>query len=163
MLCGKGFMDPPALWRHCDAEHHSWAEAVKRTLWEAEKLEDLPMLAAWKRRIIANFTAALTYSRLGHGHYGRTHVCMRQLVGCVTCARVDWIDEFVPCYLFKDCPEKLLAQHDAHSKASTSTGDSDDEETPVEKRAFLRDDQGHYVRNAAAIGALLDVWKYTQT
>ena len=25
MLCGKGFIDPPALWGHCDADHHSWA------------------------------------------------------------------------------------------------------------------------------------------
>ena len=115
VLCEKGFMDPPALWRHCDAEHHSWTEAVKRALWEADKLEDLPMLTAWKRRIIANFTAALTYSRPGHGHYGRMKVCMRQLVGCVTCARVDWINEFVTCYLFKDCPEKLLAQDDGDS------------------------------------------------
>ena len=96
MLCGKGFIDPPALWRHCDADHHSWAEAVKRALWETEQLEDLPLLPAWKRRILANFTAALTYSKPGHGHYGRTKACMRQLVGCVTCARVDWIDEFVP-------------------------------------------------------------------
>ena len=59
MLCRKGFMDTPTLWRHCDAEHHSWAEAVKRALWEADRLEDLPMLPVWKRRIIANFTAAL--------------------------------------------------------------------------------------------------------
>ena len=162
MLCGTDFMDPPALWRHCDAEHHSWAEAVKRTLREADKLEDLPMLSAWKRRIIANFTAALTYSRPGHGHYGRTKVCMRQLVGCVTCARVDWIDGFVPCYLFKDCPEKLLAQDDSDSEASAGTGDSDDDETPVGGWALLRDDQGYYVPNAAAIDALLDVRKYSQ-
>ena len=162
MLCGKGFMDPPVLWRHCDAEHHSWAEAVKRVLWEADKLEDLPMLSAWKRRIIANFTAALTYSRPGHGHYGRTKVCMRQLVGCVTCARVDWIHEFVPCYLFKDCPEKLLAQDDGDSEASTGRSDSDDKETPVGGRSRLRDDQGYYVPNAAAIDALLDVRKYSQ-
>ena len=162
MLCGKGFMDPPALWRHCEAEHHSWAEAVKRVLWEADKLDDLLMLPALKKRIIANFTAALTYSRPGHGHYGRTKVCMRQLVGCMTCARVDWIDEFLPCYLFKDCPEKLLAQDDGDSEASARTGDSDDEQTPVGKRALLRDDQGYCVPNAAAIDALLGFRKYSK-
>ena len=41
-LCGKGFIDAPALWKHCDDEHHSWAEAVKRTLWAAEHLEAIP-------------------------------------------------------------------------------------------------------------------------
>ena len=127
LLCGKGFIDRPALWAHCDAEHHSWAEAVKRALWEANQLQDLPMLPAWKRRILANFTGALTYSKPGHGHYGRTKMCMRQLVGCVTCARVDWIDDFVPCYLFKDCCEKLLAQDNSESDCSADTDDSDDE------------------------------------
>ena len=38
-LCGKGFIDMPALWKHCEDEHHSWGEAVKRMLWEAEQLE----------------------------------------------------------------------------------------------------------------------------
>ena len=56
ILCGKGFIDPPALWDHCGAEHHSWAEAVKRALCETEQLQDSPMLPAWKRRILANFT-----------------------------------------------------------------------------------------------------------
>ena len=114
MLCGKGFIDPPALWGHCDADQHSWAEAMKRALWETGQLKDLPMLPAWKKRILANFTAALTYRR-GHGHYGRTKVCIRQLVGCVTCARVKWIDEFVPCYLFRDCnPSSVLAWVPVH-------------------------------------------------
>ena len=120
------------------------------------------MLLAWKRRILANFAAALTYSRPGHGHYGRTKVCMRQLVGCVTCARVDWIDEFVPCYLFKDCPEELLAQDNSDSEASADTDDSDEEKTPTGGRALLRDDAGYYVRSAADIDALLDVRKYSR-
>ena len=142
MLCGKGFIDPPALWGHCDAEHHSWAEAVKRALWETEQLQDLPMLPAWKRRILANFAQALTYSKLGYGHYGRTKVCMRQLVGCVTCARVDWIDEFVPCYLFKECPEELLAQDNSDSEASADTDDPHEEKSRREPRLFSETMQG---------------------
>ena len=51
-LCGKGFIDAPALWKHCDDEHHSWAEAVKRMLWQAEQLEAMPLLPPDKRRII---------------------------------------------------------------------------------------------------------------
>ena len=58
------------------------------------------------------------------GHDGSTKACLRQLVGCVACARVDWIDEFVPCYVFKDCAEELLAQGDSYNEASTDTGDS---------------------------------------
>ena len=34
-LCGKAFIDSSALWKHCELEHHSWAEAAKRTLWES--------------------------------------------------------------------------------------------------------------------------------
>ena len=59
-LCGKGFINAPALWKHCDDEHHSWAEAVKRMLWEAEQLEAIPLLPPDKRRIIQNFTNGLT-------------------------------------------------------------------------------------------------------
>ena len=60
-LCGEGFIDSPALWKHCEVEHHSWAEAVKRMLWEADQLEAMPLLPPDKRRIIQNFTNALTY------------------------------------------------------------------------------------------------------
>ena len=60
-LCGEGFIDSPALWKHCEVEHHSWAEAVKRLLWEADQLEAMPLLPPDKRRIIQNFTNALTY------------------------------------------------------------------------------------------------------
>ena len=111
-LCGKGFIDPPALWNHCEAEHHSWSEAVKRMLWEADQLESIPLLSPDKRRIIQNFTAALTYSKPAQAHFGRDKACMRQLLGCATCAKVDWIEDFYPCYLFKECPEVILPNCD---------------------------------------------------
>ena len=91
-LCGKGFIDSPALWKHCELEHHSWAEAAKRTLWEAEQLEAMPLLPPDKRRIIQNFTNALIYSQPAEGHFGRDKVCMRQRVACATCAKVSWIE-----------------------------------------------------------------------
>ena len=106
-LCGKGFIDTPALWKHCDEEHHSWAEAVKRILWSAEQLESIPLLSPDKRRIIQNITDALTYSKPAEAHFGRDKVCMRQLVGCATCARVSWIDKCFPCHLFQNCPDAL--------------------------------------------------------
>ena len=79
----------------------------------------------------------------------------------VTCARVDWIDEFVPRCLFKDCPEELLAKNNSDSEASADTDDPPEEKKPTGRQALLRDDAGYYVRSAAAIGALLDVRKYS--
>ncbi len=67
---------------------------------------------------------------------------MRQLVGCVTCARVDWIDEFVPCYLFKDCPEELLAQDNSDSEASADMDNSDEEKRRLESGPSFETTQG---------------------
>jgi len=50
--CSQHARIVPALWKHCDDEHHSWAEAVKRMLWQAEQLEAMPLLPPDKRRII---------------------------------------------------------------------------------------------------------------
>ena len=123
-LCGKGFIDAPGLWKHCEVEHHSWAEAAKRALWEAEQIEAIPLLPPDKRRIIQNFTNALVYSKPGEGHFGRDKVCMRQRVGCATCAKVSWIDSCFPCFLFQDCPAVLRprAQNDAADSETEALG-----------------------------------------
>ena len=68
---------------------------------------------------------------------------MRQLVGCVACARVDWIDEFVSCYLFKACPEEVRARGDSHSEAESSTEGSGDEGAPARRSTLLKDDAGY--------------------
>ena len=123
-LCGKGFIDFPALWKHCELEHHSWAEASKRTLWEADQLVAIPLLPPDKRRIIQNFTNALIYSKPAEGHFGREKVCMRQRIGCATCAKVSWIDNCFPCFLFQDCPAVLRprAQNDAADSETEALG-----------------------------------------
>ena len=54
-LCGKGFMNWKAKFRHCEAEHHSWVEYRKRVLWEADKLYALPVRHEDKRRLLANY------------------------------------------------------------------------------------------------------------
>jgi len=165
-LCGKGFIDMAALWKHCEDEHHSWGEAVKRMLWEAEQLEAIPVLPPDKRRIIQNFTAALTYSRPAEGHFGRDKVCMRQLVGCATCARVEWIDQCFPCHLFKDCPVSLRpCEKESDDEAEIATDESADEVTPTPEQRrgkLLKDDDGYYVLDARAIHELLDVNKYIE-
>ena len=167
-LCGKGFVDAPALWKHCDMEHHSWAEAVKRILWEAEQLEAIPLLPPDKRRIIQNFTNALTFSKPAEGHFGRDKACMRQLVGCATCAKVSWIDRCFPCHLFQDCPDALRQreENDADdAETGAATDESSDEEAPATEQRrgrLLKDEDGYYVMDAHAINELLDVSKYIE-
>ena len=167
-LCGRGFIDAPALWKHCEDEHHSWAEAVKRTLWEAEHLEAIPLLPPDKRRIIQNFTNALTYSKPAENHFGRDKICMRQLVGCATCAKVSWIDRCFPCHLFQDCPDALRPrdENDADdAETDAAPEDSTDEEAPAtEQRCgrLLKDEDGFYVIDAHKINNLLDVNKYIE-
>ena len=164
-LCGKGFIDAPALWRHCESEHHSWAEARKRMLWEAEKLESIPLLPSDKRRLVQNFAADLSYCRPAEGHFGRDKVCMRQLVGCATCARVDWIATFFPCFLFKDCPDSLLPKpDDTDDEESEANISSDEEASAKEQRGgkLLKDEDGYYVADPHKIHQLLDVSKYIE-
>ena len=134
LLCGKGFISWPALWNHCDLEHHSWAEATKRILWEAEQLEAMPLLPPDKRRIIQNFTNALIYSKPADGHFGRDKVCMRQRIGCATCAKVSWIDDCFPCFLFQDCPDGLRPRTKNDSDGS-QTEASEEESTDEDASA----------------------------
>ena len=168
-LCGKGFIDLPALWKHCELEHHSWAEAAKRTLWEAEQLEAMPLLPPDKRRIIQNFTHALIYSKPANGHFGRDKVCMRQRVACATCAKVAWIDSCFPCFLFQDCPEALRPRtqndaDDSEAEEEAADEDTDNEAPPTKQRRgrLLKDENGYYVIDAHAINELLDVNKYIE-
>ena len=167
-LCGKGFIDSPALWKHCELEHHSWAEAAKRTLWEAEQLEAMPLLPPDKRRIIQNFTNALIYSKPAEGHFGRDKVCMRQRVGCVTCAKVSWIENCFPCFLFQDCPDEVRPKtqsDDDISETEASEEEAAEEEVLATERRrgrLLKNQDGYYVLDAHAINELLDVNKYIE-
>ena len=154
VLCGKGFVDRAALWRHCEAEHHSWVEARKRIFWEAEQLDALPLLPADKRRLTQNFAFAQTHSRPGESHFGQNKVCMKQRVGCAVCALVDFIDACFPCYLFKECPEPLQKHTSTgdEENASDSDGSDEDRMTAKERRrrgSRLRDEEGYYVIRAA--------------
>ena len=168
-LCGKGFIDWQALWKHCELEHHSWAEAAKRTLWEAEQLEAVPLLPPDKRRIIQNFTNALIYSKPADGHFGRDKVCMRQRVACATCARVEWIDNCFPCYLFQECPEELRPRKlndaddsECEEEAAEEATDEEEPATAQRRGRLLKHETGYYVLDAHAINKLLDVKKYIE-
>ena len=91
---------------------------------------------------------------------------MRQLVGCATCARVEWIDQCFPCHLFRDCPESLRpCEKESDDEAGIATNESSDEEAPApeqRQRKLLKDDDGYYVLDAHAIHELLDVNKYIE-
>ena len=169
-LCGKGFIDAPALWNHCELEHYSWAEAVKRILWEADKLDAMPLLPPYKRQIIQNFADALTYSKPAESHFGRDKVCMKQRVGCATCAKVSWIDRCFPCHLFQDCPDVLRPKNENHADdtetddAESNEDSSNEDVSATEQRParLLKDEHGFYVMDAHAINELLDVNKYIE-
>ena len=90
---------------------------------------------------------------------------MRQLIGCATCARVDWIDTFFPCFLFKDCPDSLLPKpNDTDDEESEANISSDEEASAKEQRGgkLLKDEDGYYVADPHKIHQLLDVSKYIE-
>ena len=137
-------------------------------LWEAEQLEAMPLLAPDKRRIIQNFTDALTYSKPAEGHFGRDKVCMKQLVGCATCGLVSWIDKCFPCFLFQDCPDALRPREEMDSDDTESDAapeEASDEEAPATEQRRgrqLKDEDGFYVIDAHKINEILDVNKYIE-
>ena len=54
-----------------------------------------------------------------HPYPGRNAVqpdkcTMRQIVASVTCAIKDWIDDFYPCYIWKDAPVSMGAGAPEH-------------------------------------------------
>ena len=165
LLRGKGFVDAPALWRRSEAEHCSWAEARKRILWEVDSLHCLPLTPSWKRRLLQNFSQALTVSQPGRGHYGRDKACMRQRAGCATCARVVWIEDAMPCYLFRECPERILQDAGNDSDSSAASCGSATEQ-PADaccgEHRLLRDDSGYYVRSAEDIDEILGIAAYAR-
>ena len=171
-LCGKKFVDMQALWKHCDCEHHSWPEARKRVLWEAEKLHALPALPTDKRRLLQNFTQRLTYSQPAGKSLGRNKVCMRQRVACGVCALVTWIENAFPCFLFQEWTEVAPAPEtteeeteDCDSEANDSEDDGSDAEAAhaaQKNKKLLKDANGYYVIDAHRINKLLDVQKYIE-
>ena len=89
---------------------------------------------------------------------------MRQRVACGTCARVDWIDNVFPCYLFAECPDNVKAKAsqsddkcDSNEDNSSEDQSSEEEEGVTHSRhgKILRDANGYYVINAYAINQLL--------
>ena len=89
---------------------------------------------------------------------------MRQIVGCAVCAVKDWIDDFYPCYMFKECPKThSAAEHaEGNSEGSEHGADKEDKAVSSSKRGpALRDAENYcYFGPAERIHELLDVERY---
>ena len=63
---GSSFLSPKDLWAHAAKEHHSWAEARKRLIFEVQQQTSVPLQPIEKRRLASNFMNDLLYSYPGH-------------------------------------------------------------------------------------------------
>ena len=103
-LCGAGFLSCKDLLQHAAKEHHSWSEARKRLLFEVQPRTSVPLRPIEKRRLAVKFMQDMLYSYPGRNTVEPEKVVMRQIVACAICAIKDWIDDFYPCYMWKDAP-----------------------------------------------------------
>ena len=85
---------------------------------------------------------------------------MKQIVACSVCAIKDWIDEFYPCYMWKDPPVSTM--DDAPEDDGNHTSDEEKEHGMAPLRGpQLRDENGFcYFGPANKIHEFLDVDLY---
>ena len=141
-LCGAGFLSPKDLWAHAAKEHHSWAEVRKRLIFEGHERTSVPLQPIEKRRLDSNFMHDLLYSYPGRNAVRPDAYTMRQIVACAVCAIKDWIDDFYPCYMWKDPPASASVGPSEHD----DDHDTDEEEEPARahrKGPQLRDGSGY--------------------
>ena len=120
-LCGAGFLLPKDLWAHSVKEHHSWAEARKRLIFEVQQRTSVPLQPIEKRRLARNFMHDLLYSYPGRNTVQRDKCTMRQIVACAVCAVKDWIDDFYPCYMWKILPPRRASVFQRTTATMTQT------------------------------------------
>ena len=165
-LCGDGFINTTELWKHAEKEHHSWSEYRKRLIFEVQQCQTIPLQPIEKRRLASNFYQDLLHSYPGRNTIRSNQCTMRQIVACTVCAIKDWIDDFYPCFVWKDAPLAVTAGAAEHGDEEDFVEDEQEEErTPVTHRRTngpqLRDDDGFcYFGPTDKIHALLDVDKY---
>ena len=170
-LCGAGFLAPEGLWKHAAAEHHSWAEYRKRLIFEVQQRHSVPLQPVEKRRLAGNFMRDLLHSYPSRNSLRRGSWTMRQIVACAMCALKGWIEDFYPCYLFKEMPGNGSAAEHAREDAGATDhggdaeaegGDGSAEEEEMRRKGpALRDAENFcYLGPAQSIHALLDVELY---
>jgi len=169
-LCGVGCLTRQTLWKHCELHHHSWCEYRKRLIFEVQQRHAVPLRPVEKRRLAGNYMQDLLYSRPGRGTVNPSECTMRQVVACAVCAFKDWIDDYYPCYLWKETPTVL--QSTEKPDEEEEEGDCEVEAQDVEDKSRrqrvtlghgpqLKDADGYcYLGPADKIQKLLDVNKY---
>ena len=91
---------------------------------------------------------------------------MRQIVACAVCAVKDWIEDFYPCYMFKEFPMTHSAAEHAEGDGKGSEHGSDKEDrakaVSASKRgpALCGAENYCYFGPAERIHELLDVERY---
>ena len=102
----------------------------------------------------------LLYSYPGRNTVRPDGCTMRQIVACAVCAVKDWIDDFYPCYMWKDPP----ASAGVGASEEDGGNDTDEEEErggAQPKGPQLRDENGFcYFGPAEKVHELLDVNLY---
>lgn len=86
----------------------------------------------------------MLYSRPGRNTVQPGQVVMRQIVACATCAVEEWIDDFHPCYRWKDAPSSVAIDASENDVQDDEEHDTDDENEARQMRTNgpeLRDDQ----------------------
>ena len=145
---------------HAAKEHHSWKEARKRLIFEIQQATSVPLHPVQKRRLASNFMHDMLYSYPGRNTVRPDACTMRQIVACAVCAIKDWIDDFYPCYMWKDPPASACVGAPEHDDEH----DTDEEEEHArthQKGPELRDENGFcYFGPAEKIHELLDVNLY---
>ena len=84
----------------------------------------------------------LLYSYPGRNTVRRDECTMRQIVACAVCAIKDWIDDFYPCYMWKDPPVSTM--DDAPEEDGNHGSDDEEEQRGIAhlKGPQLRDENG---------------------
>ena len=165
-LCGEGFLSPQGLWTHAATKHHSWAEYRKRLIFEVQRQQSVPLRPVEKRRLAGNFMHDLLHSYPSRNSLRPNSCTMRQVVACAVCAVKDWIEDFYPCYMFKDCPMTgSAAEHAEVDGEETEDGseqkDVADAMSAIRRGPKLRDSENYcYFGPAERIHELLDVERY---
>ena len=72
---------------------------------------------------------------------------MKQIVACATCAIKDWIDDFYPCYVWKEAPADVAAgaaEHDEQDDEADDDGEAPGEHVSHNRASgpSLRDEDG---------------------
>ena len=127
-LCGDGFIKTTELWKHAEQKHHSWAEYRKRLIFEVQQCKTIPLQPIEKRRLAGNFYQDLLHSYPARNTLRSNQCTMRQIVACSVCAIKDWIDEFYPCFVWKDAPLAATAGAAEHDDEEDFDEDELDEE-----------------------------------